>query len=84
MMVAQVGLNAIRLAADHTSNNDTKVKRAIVTFKPAGIPAELSKLRIHYAQSNGHDSGVSLAQRRRPTAQSTQLFAPRGQHCSAT
>ena len=31
--VTQVAFNEIRLATDHTSNNDTKVKRAIVTFK---------------------------------------------------
>ena len=35
--VAQVAFNEIRLATDHTSNNDTKVKRAIVTFKQAGM-----------------------------------------------
>ena len=34
--VAQVAFNEIRLAADHTSKNDTKVIRAIVTFKQAG------------------------------------------------
>ena len=35
--VAQVAFNEIRLATDHTSNNDPKVKRAIVTFRQAGI-----------------------------------------------
>ena len=35
--VAQVAFNEIQLATDHTSNNDTKVKRAIVTFKQAGM-----------------------------------------------
>ena len=35
--VAQVAFNEIRLATDHASNNDTKVKRAIVTFKQAGM-----------------------------------------------
>ena len=35
--VSQVAFNEIRLATDHTSNNDTKVKRAIVTFKQAGM-----------------------------------------------
>ena len=35
--VAQVAFNEIRLAADHTSKNDTKVIRAIVTFKQAGL-----------------------------------------------
>ena len=35
--VAQVAFNEIRLATDHTSNNDAKVKRAIVTFKQAGM-----------------------------------------------
>ena len=35
--VAQVAFNEIRLATDHTSNNDIKVKRAIVTFKQAGM-----------------------------------------------
>ena len=35
--VAEVAFNEIRLATDHTSKNDTKVKRAIVTFKQAGM-----------------------------------------------
>ena len=35
--VAQVAFNEIRLATDHTSNNDTKVKRTIVTFRQAGM-----------------------------------------------
>ena len=35
--VAQVAFNEQRLATDHTSNNDTKVKRAVVTFKQAGL-----------------------------------------------
>ena len=41
--------NEIRLATDHTSNNDTKVIRTIVTFKQAGIlvdaisPTEITK-----------------------------------------
>ena len=35
--VPQVAFNEIRLATDHTSNNDTKAKRAIVTFKQAGM-----------------------------------------------
>ena len=34
-LVAQVAFNEVRLATDHTSNNDTKVKRAVVTFKQA-------------------------------------------------
>ena len=35
--VPQVPFNEMRLATDHTSDNDTKVKRAIVTFKQAGM-----------------------------------------------
>ena len=35
--VTQIAFNEIRLAADHTSNNDPKVIRAIVTFKQAGM-----------------------------------------------
>ena len=35
--VSHVAFNELRLATDHTSNNDTKVKRAIVTFKQAGM-----------------------------------------------
>ena len=35
--VAQFAFNEIRLATDHASNNDTKVKRAIVTFRQAGM-----------------------------------------------
>ena len=35
--VAQVAFNEIRLAADHSNHNDTKVIRAIVTFKQAGM-----------------------------------------------
>ena len=47
--VEQVAFNEIRLATDHTSNNDTKVIRTIVTFKQAGIlvdaisPTEITK-----------------------------------------
>ena len=35
--VSNVAFNEIRMATDHTSNNDPKVKRAIVTFKQAGM-----------------------------------------------
>ena len=35
--VAQVAFNEVRLATDHTSNNDTKVKWAVVTCKQARI-----------------------------------------------
>ena len=35
--VAQVAFNEIRLATDHTSNNDTNVKREVVTFEQAGM-----------------------------------------------
>ena len=35
--VMQIAFNETRLATDHTSNNDPKVKRAIVTFKQAGM-----------------------------------------------
>ena len=43
-----------------------------------------SKLRIHVAQSNGRDSGLYLAQRRRQRARSADIFGARGQHCSGT
>ena len=33
--VEEIAFNEIRLATDHTSKNDTKVIRAIVTFKQA-------------------------------------------------
>ena len=35
--VEQVAFNEMRLATDHTSNNEPKVIRAIVTFKQAGM-----------------------------------------------
>ena len=41
-----------------------------------------SKLCIYVAQSHGFDSGVSLAQRRRQTARSIDIFEAREQHWS--
>ena len=49
--VAQVAFNEIRLAADHTSKNDTKVIRAIVTFKQAGLLVDGVSL-THIANEN--------------------------------
>ena len=42
---AQIPFNEIRLATDHTSNNGTKVKRAIATFKQAGMLVDAVSLR---------------------------------------
>ena len=38
--VAQVAFNEQRLATDHSSRNDTKVRRAVVTFKQAKMLVE--------------------------------------------
>jgi len=48
--IGQVGFNEVRLATDHSSNNDTKVKRAIVTFKQAGMLVDAVSLE-HIANS---------------------------------
>ena len=49
--VQQIAVNEIRLVADHTSNNDTKVKRAIVTHKQAGMLVDAVS-RTDIAKSN--------------------------------
>ena len=48
--VDHIAFNEIRLATDHTSNNDTKAKRAIVTFKQAGMLVDAVSLK-HIANS---------------------------------
>ena len=50
-LVTQVAFNEIRLATDHTSKNDTKVIRAIVTFKQAGLLVDGVSL-THIANEN--------------------------------
>ena len=55
---------------------------AAVTETTTTAVAETTTAAV--AQSNGHDSGVSLAQRLQRAERSTELFAPRGQHCSTT
>ena len=49
--VAEVAFNEMRLATDHTSKNDTKVIRAIVTFKQAGMLVDGVSLK-HIANEN--------------------------------
>ena len=49
--VQQVAFNEIRLANDHTSNNNTKVKRTRLTFKQAGMLVDKVSLD-HIAMDN--------------------------------
>ena len=49
--VAQVAFNEVRLATDHTSKNEPKVIRAILTFKQALILVNAISLK-HIADNN--------------------------------
>ena len=56
--VAHVPFNEVRLATDHTSKNDTKVIRAIVTFKQAGLLVD-GVSWTHIANANKLIVGIS-------------------------
>ena len=76
--VAQVAFNEIRLATDHTSNNDTKIIRAIVTFKQAGMLVDGVSLQKQHTQAEAMASARAAVHAARALSKAQDKLAAQG------